>query len=138
MKVYIATEGSYSDYHIEAVFTDREQAELYSALHCCKIEEYETDEYKIEGKKDDLKEMWIYEKGLNIFGDKYTSLYFDRLTFDDIEKIDVQKFPRPKIRLTKTFDKDADKEKIEKIMYERFSQYIYEAQVERCGENTGL
>jgi hypothetical protein len=75
---------------------------------------------------------------LNIFGKKYTSLYFDKFTFEEIEEIDVQKFPRPKIRLTKTFDKYADKKKIEKIMYERLSQIQYEAQVERCGKNTGL
>lgn len=43
MKVYIVTDGDYSDYHIEAVFTDKRQAELYSAFHCGNVEEWETD-----------------------------------------------------------------------------------------------
>ena len=32
MKVYIVTSGCYSDYHIEKVFTDPEQARLYALL----------------------------------------------------------------------------------------------------------
>lgn len=54
MIVYIVTEGVYSDYHIEAVFTDRNQAELYVASHSNVyseyiIEEWAVDEDKIEG-----------------------------------------------------------------------------------------
>lgn len=139
MKVYIVTEGSYSDYHIEAVFTDKGQAELYCAVHeDTKIEEYEADEYRIEGKADDLKERWIYEVGLNIFGIKYKSLYPDGLTFDDVEEIEARRFPRPIITLTKTFEKNTDEEKIQKIMLDRYAQLEYEAQVERCGESLGL
>lgn len=56
MKVYIVTQGEYSDYHIEEVFTDREKAEIFCATLNEKyyafpeIEEYETDKVKIEGK----------------------------------------------------------------------------------------
>lgn len=40
-KIYIVTEGCYSDYHIEAVFKDREKAEHYCSCHEeCAIEEY--------------------------------------------------------------------------------------------------
>ena len=51
MVVYVVTDGEYSDYHIEAVFTDKEQAELYCATHNLKtvsIEEYDTEEHKFE------------------------------------------------------------------------------------------
>lgn len=52
MIVYVVTEGSYSDYHIEAVFTDKDQANNYLMLHpCCEIEEYEADAIKIDVKK---------------------------------------------------------------------------------------
>jgi len=45
MKVYIITEGEYSDYHIERVFLDRAKAEAYTNFHpFAYIEEYETDD----------------------------------------------------------------------------------------------
>lgn len=50
MKVYIVTDGEYSDYHIEAVFDDRKKAELHAALHNCNcVEEYDVNDCKIEG-----------------------------------------------------------------------------------------
>lgn len=52
MIVYVVTEGSYSDYHIEAVFTDRDQANNYLKLYPdCEIEEYEADAIKIDVNK---------------------------------------------------------------------------------------
>lgn len=51
MKVYIVTEGNYSDYHICAVFSSSEQASHYIDMHSFfnayasyYIEEYEMDE----------------------------------------------------------------------------------------------
>jgi hypothetical protein len=137
MKVYIVTSGSYSDYTIEAVFTDKGQAELYGAIYKYEIEEFETDEYKIEGKKEDLKEAWMYEKGLDLFGLLYERLYFDSLTFDDKDAINVQKTPRPKIEIRKMFDRDTDREKIMKIMRDEYARISYEAQAE-CDEKTEL
>ena len=53
MKVYIVTDGEYSDYHIEAVFTDEKKAKQYAAIHRCDtIEEYEADTPQIEGETD--------------------------------------------------------------------------------------
>ena len=50
MKVYIVTDGDYSDYHIEAVFTDEKTAYKYAALHnCSRIEQYDTDNVAIDG-----------------------------------------------------------------------------------------
>lgn len=60
MTIYVVTSGEYSDYHIDAVFTDRRQAELYCAAtdsrraewdyDSCSIEEYETDGARLEGE----------------------------------------------------------------------------------------
>ncbi len=50
MKVYVVTAGEYSDYHIEAVYSTREKAELYVATHEGEIEEYDIDEPVMEGK----------------------------------------------------------------------------------------
>ena len=44
MKVYIVTEGQYSDYHIEKVFLDKNEAYKYMAIegsYSCQVEEYE-------------------------------------------------------------------------------------------------
>lgn len=59
MKIYIVTEGEYSDYHIEEVFSTYEQAEKYVALQNDTheiwreyyIEEYDVDDCKIESKE---------------------------------------------------------------------------------------
>jgi len=48
MKVYVATSGAYSDYHINAVFSTKENAERYNKIHGSgdfeDIEEFEVDE----------------------------------------------------------------------------------------------
>jgi hypothetical protein len=46
MKIYITTSGEYSDYHITAVFSDKEKAQEYADIFSCGsnyIEEYELD-----------------------------------------------------------------------------------------------
>ncbi len=53
MKVYVITNGEYSSYQICAVTLDKEQAELLRIRYSDKwdeayIEEYDTDDYKIE------------------------------------------------------------------------------------------
>lgn len=50
MKVYIVTEGIYSEYHIDSVFTVKDQADKRAALISGEVEEWETDEIKIEGE----------------------------------------------------------------------------------------
>lgn len=54
MKVYVVTSGDYSDYGIEAVFTDAQKAIDY-AKYCCswdagRVEEYETKDDEIVNK----------------------------------------------------------------------------------------
>ena len=49
MKVYVITQGCYSDYHICAVATDEEKAKLLKKYYSCRddiaeIEEYDTEE----------------------------------------------------------------------------------------------
>ena len=45
MKIYVVTEGEYSSYHIEAVFTDREKAFAYAILDPYRnVEEYTADQ----------------------------------------------------------------------------------------------
>ena len=56
MTVYVVTSGEYSDYGINAVFTDRTQANLYTLLHpCSQVEEYEADAIVLNGKERTLR-----------------------------------------------------------------------------------
>lgn len=51
MTIYVVTSGEYSGYGIDAIYTDRKQAELYCAVHeWCRIEEYEADQQRLEGE----------------------------------------------------------------------------------------
>lgn len=65
MKVYVITSGEYSSYHICAVTLDKEQAELLKIRYSderdeANIEEYDTDDYKIQ-VSNDYKPMWNVE-----------------------------------------------------------------------------
>ena len=53
MKVYVVTEGEYSDYHIVAIFSNRKQAELKCAAsydYSIQIEEWEVDAEVLQGE----------------------------------------------------------------------------------------
>ena len=111
MKVYIATDGEYSDYHIEAVFTDEEQAKLYCATHSCYLEEYEADEVKIETEKKPLL-LWNarfdYSGALCNISDSY-------FTFFEIEDFG-------EYRARVTLDAKIDREKAKKIIADKHAK----------------
>ena len=99
MKIYVITEGEYSDYHICAVFDDKKKAELYCAVREEKdflnnncyifgdeymIEEYDTDDVNLEGTVYYGVRAVIYEGVDDTFNDYMTfrsvSKIFDSIT----------------------------------------------------------
>lgn len=72
MKVYIVTQGCYSDYHIEKVFLDRQKAEEYvkyytaSAYDDLQIEEYENSNEMV------ITPMYYANIEYNILTDEYS------------------------------------------------------------------
>lgn len=73
MKVYIVTTGSYSDYQIRRVLTDKEHAErlaaAWNATSFCggaEVQEWETDE-----QPDTLTRPWVEGEGL-LYGCQWT------------------------------------------------------------------
>ena len=63
-KVYLVTAGDYSDYHVEAVFSEKRGAELFAATkndsddyYEYRIEEYELDPAKFDGS---VKTQYLY------------------------------------------------------------------------------
>ena len=56
MEIYVVTAGSYSDYHIQYVFTDKEKAQKYVDLHS--NDSWDTPEIEIyESIEEDLNEI---------------------------------------------------------------------------------
>ena len=120
-KVYIVTDGEYSDYSIEGVFSTLEKAETCQRLYGYdNIEEYELDEeLKIEKKIwevqlplsgvmetkcDCVSGQSFYEKKINCFrygewcGDTYMRFIVEATWSDEAIKIASEKFA-----LVKTF-----------------------------------
>ena len=86
MKIYIATDGEYSDYRIEAVFIDKEKAELFCATHQCYLETWNTCDTKIETDKKPLQ-AWSVE----VIDGKIRNIYESNLTFrETIEKVNFR------------------------------------------------
>lgn len=61
MKIYVVTQGAYSDYGIVGVAIDRKQAEYISMVRSryndsCNIEEYDTEEIKVN---KDFEPNWL-------------------------------------------------------------------------------
>lgn len=62
MKVYIVTAGSYSDYHIEAVFTDKKTAKQYANMDTDRnVETYEADSVSLDYAKTNLVYSVTYD-----------------------------------------------------------------------------
>lgn len=104
--LYVVTAGSFSDYHIEAIFKDKSKAELYCACHeDCEIEEYSFSDdnvftpfesvvinfgiYKEERKdrinfefrhlaKEDAEEYLDNEEAVHVYKDGSISIYIWR------------------------------------------------------------
>lgn len=132
MKVYVITSGSYSDYSIEAVSVDKDEAERICATlntkrkydfdDWCSIEEYDTDEMKVESENE-VKIRYEMEV-------KYTDgkiLYFDNhgyFVFNDINTIKVtRRYENKRIEIVATFSKDTDPDKAKKIMLYRVAKF---------------
>lgn len=72
MRVYIVTEGAYSDYSIQDVFLSREKAAAYVKANEGRwddyyIEEYDTSDDKIETTQDFLDNVYIKIDVVNDF-----------------------------------------------------------------------
>lgn len=52
-KVYVVTSGKYDAYHIDCVFSTKEKAMEYVALHNITSNDYDIEEYELDSKKTD-------------------------------------------------------------------------------------
>lgn len=81
MKIYVVTDGEYSEYHIEAVFTDKAKAERYAEVYAAKVEEYDSDP---EGPSVPPG-MRVYQLAMNSVGEvaEVEHVSYDEVLFDD-------------------------------------------------------
>ena len=122
MIVYVVTEGSYSDYHIEAVFTDLVQAKLYLKLHpACEIEEYDTEAVKIDASK--IRHEWVAKLSPN---GKLLSLV-DYPTLhpkeDAVRMADSWHMGGVHFVVRFITDKELERSVVEKVCFDRVAKY---------------
>lgn len=136
MKVYIATQGEYSDYHIEQVFLDKEKANIYARMHDCEVEEYDAHDDAFE-----IPESLC----LSVSSETALEVYDDKLETDAVQihavlaegkptsktNFTAESFSRVyfTFNVTKTMDKDTDcdsaKASIMKIAHDAVAKIKY-------------
>lgn len=84
MKMYIVTKGSYSDYHIVGLFSDRKEADMYCTArgddyNPSRVEEYEVDSIAVRGDKA----PWVVSK---TFWEDGKTAEFAEIGSDDAEE----------------------------------------------------
>lgn len=151
MKVYVVTGGEYSDYHIAAVFIDKEEAEKQCAVLnsyyfrefddfwnlSYKIQEYDTDENQVEITHEIKR---VFYMSVNVKNDTIKMFKGGHLVSKDINKIDVHKCRLAgmddTIDMIATLPKDITTDRARKIMLDRIAKFKAERAYDRG--DTGL
>lgn len=124
-RVYILTDGMYSDFHIVAVFRTEEDAEVYAATHRRQLEIPEIHEWAVFARDCTSPpvsvcwEVWIYEDGL--ITNRIMSY-----SFDSVETVSLRDQFNREYRVTFTVSKGTTIEQVDKIARDRLAKYRYE------------
>lgn len=129
MKVYVITQGSYSDYHIVGVKLTREEAERV-VVHAndedyydyAEIEEYDTDDIKIDTNEEMKDKYWKEYDYHTLEAHDYKGR---RTAYKDENEISQDRtiMGYKKIQVTATFPHGTPKEKVEKVMRDRAAKF---------------
>ena len=129
MTIYVVTQGEYSDYGIKAVFTDKEQAIYYAALHNddyyepCMLEEYEADEVKIDTSKD-MADKWTARFSHDRHIEKIWQCDGDY--FDSPPNIEDYPWKGGKTYIDVFVPVGTSEDKVRKIMCDALAKWTYE------------
>lgn len=126
MKVYVVTEGSYSDYHIDSIFSTREKADIRVALlnssdyRDADVEEWDVDYIEIDTNQKIIDYAIVY------YGTR------DNFNKDIIRSICLYKGLEGAITFSKSIDLVGDNhkfvvradtiEKAKKIFYDKYAE----------------
>lgn len=135
MKVFVITQGEYSDYGICAVSLDKDDAERKCALlnrnarngEYCEIEEYDTDDMVVETNEEVKRrfELTVYRETMETVWSIES-----HLTFENINKIQNSVYKAEGcIDIIATLSKDTTEEQAKKIMLDRIAKF----KTERAG-----
>ena len=153
-KIYIVTAGEYSNYHIEAVFDNKDEALEFAALNndfnACTYNEFDVEEYNISHITTNTKiDAYFYYKAyINTYTDKrvksmvkakskdlngnefdqYVPIYENCIKFSDINCNYVGPRSRKTIKTNHWTDlllKEQNEEKAKKIFQDRFAYQKY-------------
>lgn len=142
MKVYVVTDGSYSDYHIVSIFSTKEKADIHAALlnssnyQEANVEEWDVDDIEINTNQKIIDYAIVYYGTLNGFNDNV------------IRTIQLCKGLEGKISFSKSIDLVGDGhqfvvradtiEKAKKIFYDKYAEamnnYLIELRKEKREE----
>ena len=153
-KIYIVTAGEYSNYHIEAVFDNKDEALEFAALNndfnACTYNDFDVEEYNISHITTNTKiDAYFYYKAyINTYTDKrvksmvkakskdlngnefdqYVPIYENCIKFSDINCNYVGPRSRKTIKTNHWTDlllKEQNEEKAKKIFQDRFAYQKY-------------
>lgn len=129
MKVYLITSGKYSDYHVDAVSLDEQEADRICATlnnnrpldMFCEVEEYNTDDIKVI-TQDEIKTRFRmcveYKSGKERWFDKMG------IVSEDLNEISVKRYgSSDKIEITSTLPRGTTEDKARKIMFDRIAEF---------------
>jgi hypothetical protein len=126
MKIYVITEGSYSDYHIVALCEDKEKAECVAEKVCGEVEEYETKDADILCKKIPYSRIYIDTKTGNVIWIEQLSIedndYYDEYA-KNFEWVKPIQRDGKRIFCFITYVQTKEKEKAIKIARDRWAAY---------------
>lgn len=129
MKVYLITSGKYSDYHVDAVSLNEQEADRICATlnnnrpldMFCEVEEYDTDGIKVITQEEiktrfrmrveykDGEERWFNEMGI---------------VSENLNDISVKRYGgSDKIEITATLPRGTTEDKARKIMLDRIAEF---------------
>lgn len=130
MIVYVVTSGEYSEYGIEAVFDNKEQAELYCATKEGHgdpkyVEEYDTEEYRFDSEKPVFM-RWDCQIVKDCDGTILTNLE-SHPTFNKVNMINECGWTGRKwISCSVVLDRNCTEEQAKKAILDRYAQWKYE------------
>lgn len=125
MKIYAVTDGSYEDYHTEAIFTDKNKAKQYAALHNLdNVEEWEVDApetlEELRNKVEDGTETHVIYKFMAI--DKLNDVEGVGHNYSIYERVGVEKGCFGDVNIYVTLDNE-DYYKAEEIARQMYAQW---------------
>ena len=125
--VYIVTEGEYSDYHIDSIFSDKNKADIHAALIRGNVEEWPVDAITIDCNQKIIKYA-VVRYSLHFKSNPIRSISFETGIEGNVDfsnSINFKKDDYNKLNIRADTE-----EKAKKIFYDKYSEAMNEYLIE--------